>query len=50
MFRFFRFVSRRRTGRGIKRTEIGHPKKKNVLPCIVMLLDGTDFSVDLPVS
>ena len=48
MSRFFRFLSRRRTGRGIKRTEIGHPKKKNVLPCIVMLLDGTDFSVDLP--
>ena len=50
MSKFFRFLSRRRTGRGVKRTEIGHPKKKNVVPCIVMLLDGTDFSIDLPVS
>ncbi|XP_076094698.1 uncharacterized protein LOC143065171 isoform X7 [Mytilus galloprovincialis] len=48
MSKFFRFLSRRRTGRGVKRTEIGHPKKKNVVPCIVMLLDGTDFSIDLP--
>ncbi|XP_052091667.1 band 4.1-like protein 5 isoform X3 [Mytilus californianus] len=48
MSKFFRFLSRRRTGRGVKTTEIGHPKKKNVVPCIVMLLDGTDFSIDLP--
>ncbi|KAL3831671.1 hypothetical protein ACJMK2_023394 [Sinanodonta woodiana] len=49
MSRFFRFLSRRRTGRGIK-TEHDGPapaKKKNVITCTVILLDGTDYTVDL---
>ncbi|XP_067648684.1 band 4.1-like protein 5 isoform X2 [Haliotis asinina] len=49
MSAFFRFLSKRRTRRGGKnRTDLGHPaKKKNVLTCTVMLLDGTDFTVDV---
>ncbi|XP_071108657.1 band 4.1-like protein 4B isoform X3 [Haliotis cracherodii] len=49
MSAFFRFLSKRRSRRGVKnRTDLGHPaKKKNVLTCTVMLLDGTDFTVDV---
>lgn len=50
MSKFFRFFSRRRTGRGVKsdQTDHGHPlKKKNAVQCTVMLLDGTDFSTEL---
>ncbi|XP_041366075.1 band 4.1-like protein 5 isoform X2 [Gigantopelta aegis] len=49
MSAFFRFLSKRRSRRGVKnRTELGQPvKKKNALPCIVQLLDGTDFHVEL---
>ncbi|XP_046573581.1 band 4.1-like protein 5 isoform X2 [Haliotis rubra] len=49
MSAFFRFLSKRRSRRGRKnRTDLGHPaKKKNVLTCTVMLLDGTDFTVDI---
>lgn len=53
MSKFFRFFSRRRTGRGVKsdQTDHGHPlKKKNAVQCTVMLLDGTDFSTELHVS
>lgn len=53
MSKFFRFFSRRRTGRGVKsdQTDHGHPlKKKNAVRCTVMLLDGTDFSTELHVS
>lgn len=53
MSKFFRFLSRRRTGRGVKsdQTDHGHPlKKKNAVQCTVMLLDGTDFSTELHVS
>ncbi|KAL4222974.1 hypothetical protein ACF0H5_019015 [Mactra antiquata] len=45
MSRFFRFLSRRRTGRGIKHD---HPlKKKNAIVCAVMLLDGTDYTTEV---
>lgn len=53
MSKFFRFLSRRRTGRGVKsdQTDHGHPlRKKNAVQCTVMLLDGTDFSTELHVS
>jgi len=55
MSRFIRFLSRRRTGRGIRRTDqldaagsaaVG---KKGHLLCKIELLDGTDITVDLPV-
>lgn len=51
MSRFFRFLSRRRTGRGVKHKDSDHPKKhKHHITCTVMLLDGTDFTVDIHVS
>lgn len=47
MSRFFRFLSRRRSGRGIK----SHPlKKKNAITCVVQLLDGTDYTTEVHVS
>ncbi|XP_052796787.1 band 4.1-like protein 5 isoform X3 [Mya arenaria] len=46
MSRFFRFLSRRRTGRGVKSSS--HPlKKKNAITCTVMLLDGTDYTTEV---
>lgn len=52
MAAFFRFLSRRRSRRTQHRTEIGQApeKKKNVLTCTIMLLDGSDLTVDVPVS
>ena len=54
MSRLIRFLSRRRTGRGIHRTaaeESAKQKlKKNILVCQVQLLDNTDVSIDVPVS
>ena len=51
MAAFFRFLSKRRSRRTQHRTEIGQAldKKKNVLTCTIMLLDGTDLTVDIPV-
>ncbi|KAL8600577.1 hypothetical protein ACOMHN_062448 [Nucella lapillus] len=50
MAAFFRFLSKRRSRRTQHRTEIGQAldKKKNVLTCTIMLLDGTDLTVDVP--
>ncbi|XP_064617281.1 band 4.1-like protein 5 isoform X2 [Liolophura sinensis] len=54
MSAFFRFLSKRRTGRGAKNRSdaqtAGVPvkHKKNVLSCKVILLDGADLSVDVP--
>ncbi|XP_052246002.1 band 4.1-like protein 5 isoform X4 [Dreissena polymorpha] len=46
MSRFFRFFSRRRTGRDV--TDSSHPiKKKNAIACKVMLLDGTDYTTEV---
>ncbi|XP_060605380.1 band 4.1-like protein 5 isoform X2 [Ruditapes philippinarum] len=46
MSRFFRFLSRRRTGRGIKKHD--HPiKKKNAITCTIMLLDGTEYTTEV---
>ena len=50
MSRFFRFLSRRRTGRGIKKTDLPVPKKKHAIICTVMLLDGTDYTTEIHVS
>ncbi|XP_069111156.1 band 4.1-like protein 5 isoform X2 [Argopecten irradians] len=47
MSRFFRFLSRRRTGRRQKLGEHAPIKKKNAITCTVMLLDATDFTIDL---
>ncbi|XP_033761867.1 band 4.1-like protein 4B isoform X3 [Pecten maximus] len=47
MSRFFRFLSRRRTGRRQKLGEQAPIKKKNAITCTVMLLDATDFTLDL---
>lgn len=54
MSRFIRFLSRRRTGRGIRRSGTDQADsaavgKKGHLLCKVELLDGTDINVDLPV-
>ncbi|XP_021367740.1 band 4.1-like protein 5 isoform X2 [Mizuhopecten yessoensis] len=46
MSRFFRFLSRRRTGRRQKLGEQAPIKKKNAITCTVMLLDSTDFTLD----
>lgn len=52
MSKLVRYLSRRRTGKGIKRG--GHQqddhKKKHVIVCTVVLLDGTDVTIELPVS
>lgn len=49
MSRFFRFFSRRGGGqKGVKEKE--DKALKNILPCRVMLLDGSDLSVNVPVS
>lgn len=49
---FSRLFSKRRSRRYEHRTEIGQPpeKKKNVLPCTIVLLDDTEITVDIPVS
>lgn len=50
MSRFFRFLSRRRTGRGIKKKDFVDsptPKKKHAIVCTVMLLDGTDYTTEI---
>ncbi|XP_061167235.1 band 4.1-like protein 5 isoform X2 [Saccostrea echinata] len=51
MSKFFRFLSRRRTGRGVKSDHIDHGghtvKRKNAVQCTVMLLDGTDFTTEI---
>ncbi|XP_060066940.1 band 4.1-like protein 5 isoform X2 [Ylistrum balloti] len=47
MSRFFRFLSRRRTGRRQKLGEQAPIKKKNAITCTVMLLDASDFTIDL---
>jgi len=55
MSRFIRFLSRRRTGRGIRRSGTDQVDgaaavgKKGHLLCKVELLDGTDITVDIPV-
>ena len=52
MSKLVRFLSRRRTGKGIKRgVQQSDPKKnKHVIVCTVVLLDGTDVTIELPVS
>lgn len=51
MSKLVRFLSRRRTGKGIKRGAQTDPKKnKHIINCTVVLLDGTDISIELPVS
>ncbi|XP_025094026.1 band 4.1-like protein 5 isoform X4 [Pomacea canaliculata] len=47
---FSRLFSKRRSRRYEHRTEIGQPpeKKKNVLPCTIVLLDDTEITVDIP--
>ena len=53
MSSIIRFLSRRsRKGARRKGVESQIPEKprKGILPCKVMLLDGTDMSVDVPVS
>lgn len=52
MSKLVRFLSRRRTGKGIKRgVHSSDPKKKkHVVDCTVVLLDDTDVSIELPVS
>lgn len=52
MSKFIRFLSRRRTGRGINKSATedgGFKKKKGIVACKVILLDGTDMMVELPV-
>lgn len=52
MSKFIRFLSRRRTGRGINKSTTedgGFKKKKGIVACKVILLDGTDMMVELPV-
>jgi len=45
-----RFFSRRRTARGL-RTDSGYDKRgRHLIVCKVILLDGTDITVDLQVS
>ncbi|CAH1788367.1 unnamed protein product [Owenia fusiformis] len=46
MSRLIRFLSRRRTGRGLKK-DPKDSKPKNVLNCKVVLLDGTDLTLDV---
>ncbi|KAL1437053.1 hypothetical protein MTO96_049058 [Rhipicephalus appendiculatus] len=43
----FRFLSKR-WSRQARADKAGAPSPKNVLPCKVVLLDGTDLSVDVP--
>ena len=51
MSRFFRFLSRRRTGRGFKSDSyLGEKSKKGLIVCRVILLDGTDIPVELTVG
>lgn len=51
MSKLIRYLSRRRTGKGIKRgAQPDGKKNKNVLTCTVILLDGSDVSIELPVS
>lgn len=53
MSKLVRYLSRRRTGKGIKRgvqTQEDHKKNKHVIVCTVVLLDGTDVTIELPVS
>ena len=52
MASFLRFFSRRRTGRGVRRGDqtqgYEKPNKKNII-CKVLLLDGTDVTIEVPV-
>lgn len=52
MSKLVRFLSRRRTGKGIKRgVHASDPKKKkHVIDCTVVLLDGSDVSIELEVN
>lgn len=52
MSKLVRYLSRRKTGKGIKRgVQEPDPKKnKHVIVCTVVLLDGTDVTIELPVS
>ena len=53
MSKLVRYLSRRRTGKGIKRgaqTQNDPKKNKHVIVCQVVLLDGTDVTIELPVS
>ena len=53
MSRLIRFLSRRRTARGVqknKKDEQTHKPKKGYMVCKVLLLDGTDVGIDVPVS
>ena len=53
MSRLIRFLSRRRTGRGVqknKQDEQTHKPKKGYIVCKVLLLDGSDVGIDVPVS
>ncbi|XP_013409661.1 band 4.1-like protein 5 [Lingula anatina] len=46
MSRLIRFLSRRRTGRGIQKVGDGKPRK-GCINCKIILLDGTDISIDI---
>ena len=50
MSAFFRFLSRRRTGRGYKPDAPSPEKQKNIIVCKVILLDNSTLTVDLNVS
>ncbi len=53
MSRLIRFLSRRKSGRGVQKNKHDdrlHKPKKGYMVCKVMLLDGSDVSIDLPVS
>jgi len=50
--RLIRFLSRRKTGRGINRgtqQQVDPKQKKHVIVCTVVLLDGTNIDIELPV-
>ena len=49
MSRLIRFFSRRRTDRGVQKHQEHLPKKGYVL-CKVLLLDGSDVAIEVPVS
>ena len=50
MSRFMRFFSKRYTNRRSTNTYSKQNRNKNIIVCQVILLDGTDISLDLPVS
>ena len=51
MSRLMRFFSKRYgNNRGSSSAYTKQPTNKNIIVCQVLLLDGTDISLDLPVS